>query len=134
MVTYQKERFPVITFELYIFCIVFGVFCYYISKVDVISNDTILGEYIDYSSQELFVKWAWILLPLYVVTFLQFLMVRIIDEFKDYEKDCKYRSYRLVLRGLKTLKELKVLFLIYTILQVGITYLVNGLTSLALLS
>ena len=83
MVTYQKERFPVITFGLYIFCIVFGVFCYYISKVDVISNNTILGEYIDYSSQELFVKWAWILLPFYVVTFLQFLMVRIIDEFKD---------------------------------------------------
>ena len=62
-----------------------------------------------------------ILIPMFIVAFLQFLMVRIIDEFKDYEEDCKYRPYRPVPRGLVTLKELKVLFIICAILQVSFT-------------
>ena len=45
---------------------------------------------------------------MFIVTFLQFLMVRIVDEFKDYEEDCKYRPYRPVPRGLIKLKELKI--------------------------
>lgn len=32
-------------------------------------------------------------------------MVRIVDEFKDYEEDCEYRPYRPVPRGLITLKD-----------------------------
>ena len=56
---------------------------------------------------------------------LQFLMVRIIDEFKDYEEDCKYRPYRPVPRGLVSLKELKILFFICAILQVVITACIN---------
>ena len=34
--TYQKERFPVGVYGLYIFCIVFAVFCYcnYMNKVE----------------------------------------------------------------------------------------------------
>ena len=60
---------------------------------------------------------------MFVVTFLQFLMVRIIDEFKDYKEDCKYRPYRPVPRGLVSLKELGVLFAICAILQVIITFI-----------
>lgn len=132
--TYQKERFPVLTYGLYIFCIVFGTYCYYISNVNIISEKNIFWKAMSSNSFELFKNWAWMLIPLFVVTFLQFLMVRIIDEFKDYEEDCKYRSYRPVPRGLVTLKELKYLFLICAILQVGITYFMNGLTSLCFLS
>ena len=58
---------------------------------------------------------------MFIVTFLQFLMVRIVDEFKDYEEDCKYRPYRPVPRGLIKLKELKILFIICIILQLILT-------------
>ena len=61
------------------------------------------------------------MIPMFIVTFLQFLMVRIVDEFKDYEEDCKYRPYRPVPRGLIKLKELKILFIICIILQLILT-------------
>ena len=115
--TYQKERFPVLMYGLYIFSIVFAVFCF--------TNYIVKNEYeIDYIK----------LIPMFIVAFFQFLMVRITDEFKDYEEDCKYRPYRPVPRGLITLKELKVLFIISAVLQVLITFLFNksGLICLAL--
>lgn len=115
--TYQKERFPVLMYGIYIFSIVFAVFCF--------TNYIVKNQYgIDYIK----------LIPMFIVAFLQFLMVRITDEFKDYEEDCKYRPYRPVPRGLITLKELKVLFIISAVLQVLITFLFNksGLICLAL--
>ena len=121
---YQKERFPVAIFAIYIFCTVFAVFCY--------SNYS--GEI---SYEEMLKTVQWIkepdpyvveyikLIPMFIVAFLQFLMVRISDEFKDYEEDCKYRPYRPVPRELVTLKELKVLFIICAILQLTITFIFN---------
>lgn len=103
--TYQKERFPVATYGLYIFSIVFGTFCFASS----LTNST---------------NWI-MLIPMFVVAFLQFLMVRIVDEFKDFEEDSKYRPYRPVPRGLVTLKELGILGGICAILQVGITAILN---------
>lgn len=100
--TYQKERFPILTFGIYVLSIVIAVFSYTNSKVT---------RTVDYM----------IILPMFLVTFLQFLMTRIVDEFKDYEEDCKYRPYRPVPRGLIKLKELKVLFIICVILQFFIT-------------
>lgn len=100
--TYQKERFPILTFGIYVLSIVIAVFSYTNSKVT---------RTVDYM----------IILPMFLVTFLQFLMTRIVDEFKDYEEDCKYRPYRPVPRGLIKLKELKVLFIICGILQFFIT-------------
>ena len=72
---------------------------------------------------------------MFIVTFLQFLMVRIVDEFKDYEEDCKYRPYRPVPRGLIKLKELKILFVICIILQLilTITCSQNGILYLIIL-
>ncbi len=128
--TYQKERFPVVTFGLYIFCIVFAVFCFSnASKEILINNYKMFLETINTPKIEC-IK----IIPMFIVAFLQFLMVRIIDEFKDYEEDCKYRPYRPVPRGLVTLKELKILFIICAILQVAITFLFNeeGLILLAL--
>ena len=109
--TYQKERFPILTYGIYIFAISFATFCF--------MESINLKNILDYN-----INWVK-LVPMFVVTFLQFLMVRIIDEFKDYEEDCKYRPYRPVPRGLIKLKELKVLFIICLILQLTITLIIN---------
>ena len=100
--TYQKERFPIATYGLYIFSIVFGTFCFATESK----------------------KWI-MLIPMFVVALLQFLMVRIVDEFKDFEEDSKYRPYRPVPRGLVSLKELGILGGICAAVQVGITAILN---------
>ena len=46
------------------------------------------------------------LLVAFASSFLSFLMLRVADEFKDFEEDARYRSYRPVPRGLVTLREL----------------------------
>lgn len=46
------------------------------------------------------------LLVAFASSFLFFLQLRILDEFKDYEEDKQYRPYRPVPRGLVTLREL----------------------------
>ena len=46
------------------------------------------------------------LLVAFASSFLFFLQLRILDEFKDYEEDAHYRPYRPVPRGLVTLREL----------------------------
>lgn len=105
--TYQKERFPLLAYGTYIFAIVFGIYCITTSHTTQFSFE-----------------WKYII-AMFCVALLQFLMVRIIDEFKDYEEDCKFRSYRPVPRGLITLKELKVLFIICALLQICITTFIN---------
>ena len=100
--TYQKERFPIATYGLYIFSIVFGTFCFATESK----------------------KWI-MLIPMFVVALLQFLMVRIVDEFKDFEEDSKYRPYRPVPRGLVSLKELGILGGICAVIQIGLTAILN---------
>lgn len=119
--TYQKERFPILTYGSYCFCIVFGTFCF----SSCCKSCNLLGE-------ECTLNYI-LLIPMFFVGILQFLMVRIIDEFKDYEEDSKYRPYRPVPRGLITLKELKVLFIICAILQLTITFIVNPKSLILLL-
>lgn len=111
--TYQKERFPVLAFGSYVFAIAFATYCFSNSEFNKV-----------YPLGTSFFDWK-IILTMFVLGLLQFLMVRIIDEFKDYEEDCKYRPYRPVPRGLISLKELKVLFIICAILQIAITAIVN---------
>jgi len=53
----------------------------------------------------------------FITCFLFFLQLRIADEFKDYDEDCLYRSYRPVPQGIITLKELKYLFIIASAIQ-----------------
>ena len=109
---YQKERFPVLMFGFYILCIVIGVFF--------ITDHYILDEIVKEDSGIFnleYIRNYYKLIPMFIVGFLQFFMVRIVDEFKDYEEDCKYRSYRPVPRGLVKLKTLKILFIICAIVQ-----------------
>ena len=105
--TYQKERFPVLIYGLYIFCIVFAVFCFSSYMVP-IAAETFLEETNVNTLLPVKFEYEYLkLIPMFIFAFLQFLMVRIVDEFKDYEEDSKYRPYRPVPRGLVTLKELK---------------------------
>lgn len=55
----------------------------------------------------------------FITCFLFFLQLRIADEFKDYEEDCLYRNYRPVPQGIITLKELKYLFIIASVIQLA---------------
>ncbi len=112
--TYQKERFPIATYGLYILCLSFAAFFYNTKMLEIESN---VGVFI----------------TMFVVAFLQFLMVRIIDEFKDYEEDKKYRPYRPVPRGLIKLKELRTLFVICIIIQFALTLIVNPFSLIFLL-
>ncbi len=121
--TYQKERFPVLTYGIYILAIVISVFCF--------NNYLAPAKYEEISKlvcsvdPEKYVINYYKIIPMFIVAFLQFLMIRIIDEFKDYEEDCKFRPYRPVPRGLITLRELKILFIICAILQLAITICIN---------
>ena len=119
--TYQKERFPVIKYGIYIFAIVFATFFYnvYIGPaVQIFIHKVTFNNAVNpYLFEVNYMK----LIPMFCVAFLQFFMVRIIDEFKDYEEDCKYRPYRPVPRGLIKLNELKIVFIICAILQLFIT-------------
>lgn len=112
--TYQKERFPVATYGLYILCLSFAAFFYNTKMLETESNVVVF-------------------ITMFVVAFLQFLMVRIIDEFKDYEEDKKYRPYRPVPRGLIKLKELRTLFVICIIIQFALTLIVNPFSLIFLL-
>lgn len=66
---------------------------------------------------------------MYIVAFgvclLMFLQLRIADEFKDADEDARWRPYRPVPRGLVTLKELRVVFIIAAILQVGLVMVLD---------
>lgn len=54
------------------------------------------------------------------VCLLMFLQLRIADEFKDAGDDARWRPYRPVPRGLVTLGELRVLFIIAALMQAGL--------------
>lgn len=118
--TYQKERFPVLVYGLYIFCIVFAVFSFCNYEVKMYHNSLVFIQ----EAEELVINY-YNLIPMFITAFLQFLIIRIIDEFKDYDEDCKYRPYRPVPRGLVTLKELKILFIICMAVQAIITIFIN---------
>jgi 4-hydroxybenzoate polyprenyltransferase len=60
---------------------------------------------------------AYSFLVAFAVTFLLFLQLRILDEFKDYREDAQYRPYRPVPRGLVTLKSLARLWVIGAAIQ-----------------
>jgi 4-hydroxybenzoate polyprenyltransferase len=56
----------------------------------------------------------------FVTCLLFFLQLRLADEFKDLEEDSKFRPYRPVPRGLVTLRELGVLFVLAAIVQLAL--------------
>ena len=65
------------------------------------------------------------LLPLFIIIFMFFFQLRITDEFKDYEEDLKYRSYRPVQRGIISLKTLRKIGIATVIVQIILAYVIN---------
>ncbi|PAW77855.1 MAG: hypothetical protein B9S32_09650 [Verrucomicrobia bacterium Tous-C9LFEB] len=58
-------------------------------------------------------------------SFISFLHLRLADEFKDFEEDSRFRPYRPVPRGLITLRELAVLWIITGALQLVMALWLN---------
>lgn len=65
------------------------------------------------------------LLPLFIIIFMFFFQLRITDEFKDYEEDLKYRSYRPVQRGIISLKALGKIGIATVIIQIIFAHVIN---------
>src|SRR5512138_2423878 len=57
-----------------------------------------------------------------LVTFLLFLQLRILDEFKDFEDDARWRPYRPVPRGIVTLRALAWLWIITAAAQAVVSF------------
>lgn len=104
---YQKERFPFIMHAIMIFAFTFSAVSF---------SRFCRGE-------EGFVS-LYILLTGTITSFLFFFLLRIFDEFKDFEKDSKYQSYRPVPRGLIRLTELKHLAVVIIIFQIIVNIIV----------
>ena len=65
------------------------------------------------------------LLPLFIIIFMFFFQLRITDEFKDYEEDLKYRSYRPIQRGVISLKTLRKIGIATVIVQIILAHVIN---------
>jgi len=98
--TYFRERFPPAQYAISLGAFTWATLAY---------TQALHGESRLPGAYSFFVGFA--------VTFLLFLQLRILDEFKDYEEDAKYRPYRPVPRGLVSLKNLARLWLIAAIIQ-----------------
>jgi 4-hydroxybenzoate polyprenyltransferase len=97
---YQKERFPLLGHGLLVAAFSFSAISY--SRIC--------------RGAEGFVSWEVFFVGIFTTVSL-FLLVRIFDEFKDREEDALYRKYLPVPRGLISLKELKIVAITTTILQ-----------------
>ena len=60
------------------------------------------------------------------VCLLMFLQLRIADEFKDADDDARWRPYRPVPRGLVTLGELRLLFILAALVQTGFVLVLDA--------
>lgn len=60
------------------------------------------------------------------VCLLMFLQLRIADEFKDADEDARWRPYRPVPRGLVTLRELRVVFILAALVQTALVLALDG--------
>ncbi len=110
---YQTTRFPLKSYGLLIFIVVFSGLSY----TSAIYNEKISILNFIYTA---------------IIVFLLFLQIRICDEFKDYEEDKLYRPYRPVIKGVVTLKELKRVGLYALVIQFALSLLISKSTVIIL--
>lgn len=105
---YQKERFPVARF---------GILTLAFSFCGVCISHLMMGNisWPSFSSA----------LVAFICTFIFFLQLRFLDEFKDHEVDKKYRPERAVPRGLVTLKQIRSALIISIIIQSSLVFWLN---------
>jgi len=100
--TYQKERFPIFQHGL---------------LVAAFSSSAVA-----FSAMLCGVAPGWeAFIVAFITVFLFFLQLRIADEFKDAEEDAQYRPYRAVPRGLVSLRELGIVFVMAAAGQLALT-------------
>lgn len=97
---YQRERFPVFAHGVLIAAFSFSA----------VSFSSLLRNHIQLPS----IGTAGVA---FATAFLFFLQLRLADEFKDFEEDSLYRPYRPVPRGLVSLRELGILWLLTAVIQ-----------------
>jgi 4-hydroxybenzoate polyprenyltransferase len=88
-ITYQRERFPLAAHAPLVAAFSASAVCF----------SSVLRGHASLPSFR-------VLLVAFVTSLLFFLQLRVADEFKDFEKDARFRPYRPVPRGLVTLREL----------------------------
>lgn len=97
---YQKERFPLLVNLLLITALTFSTMSFSRNLMNPTSG-------VDYG----------IFISILTITFTTFFLIRLIDEFKDFEIDKEHRPYLPLHRGLVSKTELKVLIGILAVVQ-----------------
>jgi 4-hydroxybenzoate polyprenyltransferase len=105
---YQRERFPVVAHGVLILAFSLCAVCF---------SALLRGA-------NHFPAWP-VIVVAFCSSFFSFLHLRLADEFKDYDEDARYRPYRPVPRGLVSLRELGVVWVITGLLQMALALWLN---------
>jgi 4-hydroxybenzoate polyprenyltransferase len=102
---YQKERFPLIQYGAIVAAFSYSGLC--VSRM--MRGADGLPD-------------IWAFVAAYLCSLILFFQLRVADEFKDHEEDCRYQPERPVPRGLVKLKELAVLGLLGAAVQTALAF------------
>jgi Ca2+/Na+ antiporter len=105
---YQRERFPIVAHGVLIMAFSLCAVCF---------SALLRGA-------DRFPAWQ-VIAVAFCSSFISFLHLRLADEFKDFDEDSRYRSYRAVPRGLVSLRELGVVWVMTGLLQMGLALWLN---------
>lgn len=111
---YTDERFPVVKNSIFVLIFVFSAYIF--------SGLVFTGGF---AGMEVPLVKGYTVAGIFIIVFLIFFQLRISDEFKDYEEDLKYRSYRPVQRGIISLKELRNIGIVTIIIQLTLSFIIN---------
>ena len=113
---YQRERFPLFANGLLVLAFSFSAVSF-----------SILLRYNLNLTKSIILPSYQVLSVAFISSFIFFLLLRIADEFKDFEEDSRYRAYRPVPRGLVSLKELGWLGVFILLIQLALALWLNNL-------
>ncbi|VAW98578.1 putative membrane protein [hydrothermal vent metagenome] len=119
---YQRERFPLFANGLLVVAFSFSA----------VSFSILLRNHLDLS-EKIELPGAAVLSVAFFTSLIFFLLLRIADEFKDFEEDSKYRAYRPVPRGLVSLKELGWVGVFIILIQLALALWLDTLLIIPLL-
>lgn len=111
---YTDERFPVVKNSIFVLIFVFSAYIF--------SGLVFTGGL---AGMEIPLVKGYTVAGIFIIVFLIFFQLRISDEFKDYEEDLKYRSYRPVQRGVISLEELRNIGIVTVIIQLTLSFIIN---------
>lgn len=115
---YLNERFPLGKNSFFVLIFALSGYIY----TSLLYNSKIMYLFINGVKIGIF---QYKIIALFIIIFMFFLQLRITDEFKDYEEDLKYRSYRPVQRGVVTLKTLRKIGIATVTIQIILAHVIN---------